>query len=816
MPPRATMRLQLHKDFAFADAARLAPYMARLGISHLYASPILTARAGSMHGYDVVDPTQVNPELGGEDGFRALVAALRAEGLGLIVDIVPNHMAVGAENLWWYDVLRLGRASAHADVFDIDWDALSGKILLPVLGKPYGEALDDVSVEHGAVHYFENRFPLRPEDAGTNPAGREQLHNLLERQHYRLAYWRTAGDEINWRRFFDINELAGVRVEVPRVFEAVHATLFRLYAEGLIDGVRIDHVDGLADPRAYCLRLRTRLAELRSDIRPYIVVEKILGVGESLPAEWQVDGTSGYDFMNDMSAVQHDCAAAEALSALWGSLSGRSATFPPEEVAARREILDLGFAGQLESCVGALHVVARQDLSTRDITRAAIRRAVVALLAHLPAYRGYSTREHEAPGDPALFARALDGATGEPARREVLERIVAWLCAPDTLARAIAARRFQQLSAPVAAKAVEDTAFYRYGRLLSRNDVGFDAARLGIGAAEFHRRTHARGTQYPGALLATATHDHKRGEDVRARLSVLSECPEEWAATLRRWLARLRSDAPSRGDAAMLYQMIVGAWPTTLTATDKAGRHAFAERLAAWQEKALREAKLCTSWTAPYEPYERAARELLMTLLDNDGFVSEAVAFVDRIAPASAVNGLAQAVLKLTVPGVPDFYQGTEFWDQSLVDPDNRRPVDFAARIAALEADKGPAVVAPSWRDGRVKQAIVARVLALRRRRPALFARGEYVPLSAERVIAFARRHEEAAILVAVPRLPFGLGVRPDLSIPRDAWHGTRLALPDWLAGRVMRDVLGEAEHRLGAALEVGELLTGLPLAVLA
>ncbi len=414
MPPRATMRLQLHKDFTFADAARLAPYMARLGVSHLYASPILAARAGSMHGYDVVDPTRVNPELGGEDGVRALVAALRAEGLGLIVDIVPNHMAVGAENPWWQDVLRHGRASAHGDVFDIDWEtpdpALRGKILLPVLGRPYAEALDDIRIDGNAVHYFDNRFPLRPEDAGAAPTGCAQLHNLLERQHYRLAYWRTAGDEINWRRFFDINDLAGVRVEVPHVFEAVHATLFRLYAEGLIDGVRVDHVDGLADPRAYCLRLRTRLAELRSDIRPYIIVEKILGVGESLPAEWQVDGTSGYDFMNDVSAVQHDAAAADALSSLWAPLSGRSATFPPEEVAARREILDLGFAGQLDACIKALHVVARQDRATRDATRAAIRRAIVALLAHFPAYRGYSTQGHHAPGDPALFARALHGA----------------------------------------------------------------------------------------------------------------------------------------------------------------------------------------------------------------------------------------------------------------------------------------------------------------------------------------------------------------------------------------------------------------------
>ncbi len=407
------------------------------------------------------------------------------------------------------------------------------------------------------------------------------------------------------------------------------------------------------------------------------------------------------------------------------------------------------------------------------------------------------------------------------ARPDVMALVVDWLCAPDSPARAIAARRFQQLSAPVAAKAVEDTAFYRYGRLLSRNDVGFDAARLGIGAAEFHRRAHARGTQYPGALLATATHDHKRGEDVRARLAVLSECPEEWAAILRRWIARHRSDAPSPGDAIMLLQMIVGAWPTTLAATDRAGRRAHAERLAAWQEKALREAKLRTSWTAPNEKYEAAAHGFLMALLDDDGFTAEAVAFIDRIAPAGAVNGLAQAVLKLTVPGVPDFYQGTEFWDQSLVDPDNRRPVDFAARMASLEEDEGPSVLARSWRDGRVKQAVIARVLALRQRQAALFAQGEYVPLPAEgqeaaRVIAFVRWHEDGAMLVAVTHLPAGLGVREDLSIPRQAWAGTRLILPDRLAGRVVRNVLSGAEQRLEPMVELGELLAKLPAAVLA
>ncbi len=856
--PRATMRLQLHKGFTFEDAARLAPYMARLGVSHLYSSPILTARAGSMHGYDVVDPTRVNPELGGEEAFRRMVAALRAESLGLIVDIVPNHMAVGGENPWWLDVLRHGRASPHGDVFDIDWHPdsplLDGKVLLPVLGKPYGEALADGDIRLArdasgvAARYFDNAFPIRPEDEAEiaalgldfydpkDKAGRARLHRLLERQHYRLAFWRTAADEINWRRFFDINELAGVRVEEERVFEATHATLFRLYAEGLIDGMRVDHVDGLSDPRGYCRRLRARLAEL-DRLRPadgppgpaYLIVEKILGAGESLAEDWQVDGTSGYDFMDAVSAVQHDPGAAPALSALWAALSGRSPDFKPEEVAARREILDSGFAAQLDSAVGALHRVALLHPATRDVSRPAIRRALIAILAHFPAYRSYAGAGQRPSGDEAVFARAVQGALSGrgPARPEVARLIVSWLSAPDSPARRVAATRFQQLSAPVAAKAVEDTAFYRYGRLLSRNDVGFDAARLGSEPAEFHRLALERRARFPDSMLATATHDHKRGEDVRARLAVLSECAGAWEEAVRRWMERNRrhraaANAPSPGDEAMLYQMIVGAWPTTLVVADRAGRHALAERLAGWQEKALHEAKLRTSWTSPDPEYERAARGFLDALMDDDGFVAEAAGFAHRIGPAGAVNGLAQAVLKLTVPGVPDFYQGTEFWDQSLVDPDNRRPVDFAAREAALEAGLAPAALARDWLDGRVKQAVITRILTLRRHAPSLFARGEYVPLtatgpSAERLIAFARREGHLALLVIVPRLPLGLlGETGSLSIPRTAWGGTAIELPAWLGGRELQDAISGAEIRAEARLVPGRALEAFPIAVLA
>ncbi|HYZ21151.1 MAG TPA: malto-oligosyltrehalose synthase, partial [Rhodopila sp.] len=589
--PRATLRLQFHKDFAFGDAEKLIPYITRLGISHVYASPILTARPGSLHGYDVVDPTTVNQELGGEDGFRRFVASLRRAELGLIVDIVPNHMAVGgSENLWWADVLRHGRKSRYSTFFDIDWDAsdpmLRDKVLAPFLGRPYGEALDAGEIKlskaptgEPAVDYFGSIFPINPseftyiEESGwesfdpRNQSGRTLLHELLERQHYRLAWWGVAGDEINWRRFFDINGLAGLRMEVPEVFEETHATLFRLYAEGLIDGFRIDHVDGLSDPGDYCRRLRQRLSEFApfrpasaARGRPYIIVEKILGNGESLPEDWSVDGTSGYDFMNEVSALQHDVSSQATLEALWHDITGRSATFESEEITARKEILDSNFHAQLKSVASALHGIARADIHTRDTSLAAIQRGLTQLLAHFPIYRTYNAGQKRSASDEQAVRMALDKArasTSVPVRT-VLYHLDRWLGGQGNPAYKVAQTRFQQLSAPVSAKAVEDTAFYRYGRLLSRNDVGFDAARLGGSIEEFHQACQHRLKMFPDAMLATATHDHKRGEDLRARLAVLSELPEEWLRLVSACRALNEAERPDPTDELMLYQTIVG------------------------------------------------------------------------------------------------------------------------------------------------------------------------------------------------------------------------------------------------------------------
>jgi len=840
------MRLQLHKGFTFADASALIPYLVDLGVSHVYSSPILTAHAGSMHGYDVVDPTTVNPELGGEAGFRAFVAALRRAGLGLIVDIVPNHMAVGsADNPWWTDLLRHGQSSRYADFFDVDWDTadadLRGKVLAPFLGRPYGEALDAGEIrlayatpDTPVIRYYDSEFPIDPADyahiteAGlesfdpANPSGRAQLHQLLERQHYRLAWWGAAGDEINWRRFFDINGLAGLRIEVPHVFEAAHATLFRLYADGLIDGFRVDHVDGLSDPPGYCRRLRQRLQELVPDRRAYLVIEKILGAGEALPTDWDVDGTSGYDFMNEVSAVQHDASSAAALEQMWHRATNRPAHFEEEEVAARQEILQQGFDAQLQAVTRALHRLARAEPATRDISAARIRAGLIALLSHFPVYRGYDAGAKRSPSDQVAFEKALSAAKqSTPASMHpVLDQLDRWLGGQP--GDKVAATRFQQLSAPVAAKSVEDTAFYRYGRLLSRNDVGFDAARLGSSVADFHQASANRLATFPDSMLATATHDHKRGEDLRARLAVISEIPDAWAGFLAQ-CHQIDGPRPDPADEIMLYQMIVGAWPPELDPGDAAGCKALAERLAGWQQKALREAKLRTSWTAPNEAYESLAVNFLTGLVrPGSEFLRLATAFINRIAPAGAVNSLVQALLKLTVPGMPDFFQGTDFWDFSLVDPDNRRPVDYQARRQVLEARESPTRAQRSWRDGRVKQALIHAVLDLRNRAPALFARGDYIALDVtgdlqDHIIAFARTHGESAVIVVAPRLVQGLLAGDDqIALDPRALRGSHLVIPPHLSERRLKPLLTDDHPMMTARqLPLATLLTDFPMSVL-
>ncbi|MEH3108197.1 MAG: malto-oligosyltrehalose synthase [Sphingomonas fennica] len=801
--PRATYRLQFHAGFPFADAVPLAPYLAALGVSHVYASPIGTARAGSTHGYDQVDPGTIDPALGGEAGFRALAAALKAEGLGLIVDIVPNHMAVGhADNPWWLDVLAKGEASPYARWFDIDWRAggdaaLDGRLLAPFLGAPLAEVLGSgdlvVDVEGpggpALVAYDTHRFPIRAEDHaavladpagydGTTEAGRAALSALHDRQHYRLAWWRTAGDRINWRRFFDITELAGLRVEDAAVFDAVHALPLRLYAEGLIDGVRVDHVDGLADPGGYCRRLRAALAAAEpqrpADAAPgpaWLVVEKILGPGERLDPAWETDGTSGYDFMDEVSALQHDPAGQAAFDALWADVSGRPADFHAEERQARIETLARTFPGQHAAAAAAFTRLAEAVEPGGDVTQAAVARALAALLEVFPAYRSYGAGEAE----PAALDAAVAQAEPAPGEGPLIARIADWIAGRadrDRPERAEAVRRFEQLSAPLSAKAVEDTAFYRYGRLLSRTDVGFDPATFALDAAGFAALSAERARDFPHAMLTTATHDHKRGEDVRARLAALSEVPDAWAAAARGWLAHPAFAGVDPADAYQVVQTLVGAWPL-----EDAARGDLADRVVGWSGKALREAKLRSSWTAPDEAYEGRVADAIRALLADAAFTGELNAFVARIAAAGAANGIAQAVLRCTLPGVPDCYQGCELWDFSLVDPDNRRPVDYARRRALL-ADGG------DWRSGAPKQGAIAAALAARRDDPALFADGGFEMVAgtgvrAGNLFAFVRRLEGRALLVAVPlRVAAAFAAGDGPVVPADWWGDTALSLP--------------------------------------
>ncbi|MBU2289456.1 MAG: malto-oligosyltrehalose synthase [Gammaproteobacteria bacterium] len=760
MTPRATYRLQFHKGFTFEQAEAIVPYLDRLGVSHIYASPITVATRGSTHGYDVVDPTRINPELGGEPGFRRLVAALRARGMGMIIDIVPNHMGVaGGENVWWNDVLARGQASPYARFFDIDWRE---KLVLPVLGEPLGAALDNRQIrierEDGApvlTAYGEHRFPIREADraglaATDDPA---TIRALLDRQHYRLASWRVANDELNWRRFFTISELAGLRAVDPAAFEATHALPIRLYGEGLIDGVRVDHVDGLTDPAGYCRQLRAGLDSVQrpADAPPgpaYIVIEKILASGEPLAPDWGVDGSSGYDFMAELGALLHDPDGEAALDALWADFSGRTGGFQAVELRARQDMLDWAFHGQLGRCVAAFDALARSTPEADGVTAGMLHRAIERLLWVFPVYRTYGT----GGAAPASDARIREAARQRvqpfvpPGEDGVVDRVLAWLAGEgpgDPALAADAVRRFQQLSAPVAAKGVEDTAFYRYGRLLSRNDVGFDAGVLASPIAEFHEATAARAARFPHSMLATATHDHKRGEDVRARLAVLSELPELWREHVVRWRAMARpfADGVDAGDQYMLFQTLFGAWPDGLDPQDAEGLRSFAVRVNGWQEKALREAKLRSSWEAPDPDYEGRCRGLTEALLDparSSEFLTDIKGLINHLDAPARANSLAQVALHYTAPGVPDLYQGVELPDFSLVDPDNRRPVDFGQREKLLTGTDRPS-------PGADKLALIARLLDLRRRNPDLFANGDYRALTATgpragNLIAFQRR----------------------------------------------------------------------------
>jgi (1->4)-alpha-D-glucan 1-alpha-D-glucosylmutase len=899
----ATYRVQLHGGFTFDDAAAIVGYLADLGVSHLYCSPYLQAARGSTHGYDVIDHGRLNTELGGAPAHARLTERLAGRGLGQVLDIVPNHMALaGRANAWWWDVLENGPSSCYAAHFDIDWDPpqhkLAATVLMPVLGDHYGRVLEagELAVERQGgsftVRYHEHEAPLSPRmldgllsraaaDAGspelaslatalgrlphatrTDPdavaqrhRGKEELRaalaslcadwpqiaaaidrqievlnadpdaldELLSQQNYRLAYWRTAAEELSYRRFFDIETLVGLRVEDEAVFADTHRLVLGLVAAGTVDGLRVDHVDGLADPQGYLERLHQAAAGA------YVVVEKILAADEELPASWPVAGTTGYEFLNRVNQLFVDPGGESAMLAGYARFTGQEAAYPEVAHAAKLQILHEDLAAELERLTGLLADVCERHRRQRDFTRRELRDVLREMIAAFPVYRGYAR-----PGRPASSAdraQVAAAVAGARQRRPDLDaELVGFIGALLTgevpgEAEASFAVRFAQLSAPVMAKGVEDTAFYRYYPLLSLGEVGGDPGRFGIPAQEFHRDMADAARRWPQAMLTLSTHDTKRSGDVRARISLLSELPERWEHATASWAERNKkyqqNDLPDANAEYLLYQILVGAWPID------------AERAGAFMAKAAREAKVHTSWTDPSEQYEDALAAFVAAILADPDFVAGLEAFLaeHRLVERGRVSSLAQTTLLLTCPGVPDLYQGTEVWDLSLVDPDNRRPVDYAARRSLLDAlaGAGPRAALARADDGGPKLWLIHRLLDHRQRHPAAYGPASgYEPLpvtgpKADHAVAFTRT---GGLAVVVPRLLTGLGGSPGSRIgPRDGrdggderrdwngWDGTTVTLP----GGGWVDVLTGEEPDVGAdgAVSVESLLARFPVAVL-
>lgn len=931
--PESTYRLQLHKDFDFKAATEIVPYLAKLGVTHVYASPYLKARPGSMHGYDVIDHSEINPELGGEQGFEAWATAMKNAGLSHIVDVVPNHVGVGTnDNPWWNDVLENGPASVYASYFDIAWQSsprpeLHDRVLLPVLGRPYAAELEEgklrVGFEGGAfyVAYHERKFPLSPrtyawilggdEPQGMEAAGKmwseyesicwacqqlptrcnrkerrhrhrekeiikrrlarlyeqheevrrridanielfngrpgdvrsfDRLDHLLHHQAYRLSYWHVASDEINYRRFFDVTDLAGISMERREVFLAAHRVILKLLAEGKVSGLRIDHPDGLVDPRTYFERLQrhyvsacaerladgnvaeeviTHLKENPEMLRPwplYVVAEKILAMDEPLPESWAVSGTSGYDFLNYTNGVFVDRAMEGKFTEQYEKVTGEKQTFEELAYGCKRIVLSMMLSSELQMLAHRLDRIAQTDRHSRDFTLRGLRTALREMIACFPVYRSYVAEG----GTQETDAQRLDTAVEEAAKRNpridrsifhFIRNTLLLNCADGSPAtkeereeRVRFAGKFQQLTSPVTAKGIEDTAFYRFNRFVSLNEVGGEPARFGITPEELHDYFKHRAKQWPHALSTLSTHDTKRSEDVRARLNVLCEYQEEWEEQVNGWMSQIGEVAAN--DAYLLFQTLVGSWPLSGDADET-----YLERIKAYMRKALREAKVNTTWAEPNEAYEGKVFELVERCVRGD-MAEEVAAFAKKLMPGGLLNSLAQTAIRLMAPGVPDTYQGMELWDFSLVDPDNRRPVDFGMRVKMLgeKVSVEDAVERPE--DGRVKMLVTVAALKLRRERPGLLTEGEYEPVVAEGekarcVLGFVRRHEGKGAVLVVPRLASrwleGEGMRFD----GEGWRGTSVQLPQ---GRWRHVITGEEWE---GRIELGELLGRFPVGML-
>jgi (1->4)-alpha-D-glucan 1-alpha-D-glucosylmutase len=972
--PRATYRLQLGPDLTFDDAAGLVPYLAALGISDCYISPFFEAASSRSHGYDVSDHGRFRAELGGETAFERFAQALRQHGLGLLIDVVPNHMGIaGSRNAWWSDVLMHGASSPYASFFDIDWvpvkAELANKVLLPMLGDQYGVVLDlgelRLQLSDGlfTIHYYDTVLPVVPrtyvqilghrldqlesalgsehaavlelkavyqllltiphrteadperlaarrreteiahqkfakllETSGDvrdfiaenvrlfngtpgNPRSFDLLDGLLQDQVYRLASWRVAGEEINYRRFFDINELAAIRTEDPRVFAETHRLILRLIRQGIVTGLRIDHPDGLYAPGEYFRRLQRACyletvhgriaAEAGADsadwrdgavlerydaiqqergaaLRPfYIVAEKILAPGERLPGHWAVLGTTGYEFLNLLNGLFVDRQHADAFDRIYIRLLRQRPSFREIVYQSKRLMMETSMAADLIMLAHRLDRVSEKHRSSRDFTLASLTRALREIIASFPVYRTYvgdsgngpSERDREYIQQAVIAAKrrtpTMDVSIYDWIHELLLLKFPAWADEADRAERLDLVLRFQQTTGPVTAKGYEDTAFYRYHRLVSLNEVGGDPSRFGTRMAEFHAANVARQASFPHALSATSTHDTKRSEDVRARINVLSEIPGEWREKVAAWQKLNRNHrvgvdgqpVPGPNEEYLIYQTLVGTWPIAL------------ERLQTYLLKAIREAKVETSWINPAAGYDHAVLSFAEAILDparSAQFLVDFTRFQSRVAAVGVLNSLAQLLIKVTAPGVPDFYQGTELWDLSLVDPDNRRPVDWALRRRLLEEVvkeiDGSQDLAEFARnllktpeDGRVKLYLTRQALAFRRERAPLFERGEYRPLEArgpltEHVCAFARVAGDDVALTVVP-LHLARRRIDDAPLGPDYWGTTSVPIPDDLGARFNNVLTGETveveQTAEGRGVTLGRALAGFPVALL-
>ncbi len=894
--PRATYRLQFRNGMGFREAEALVPYLGSLGVSHLYASPIFAAAPGSTHGYDVTNVARLAPELGGPRGFESLAAALKRHGLGLIVDFVPNHMGASTHNPWWLDVLEWGAASVYAEHFDIDWSA--AKLIVPALGASYGRELENgafglhfddedggITFSYGALTLpltppsyaqllskidrdefaeLARRFiAAAPEDsaglkqdivnaATADPSLRaairqalaettadvEAMHTLHEAQIWRLTYWRAARETLTYRRFFEIADLVGLKVERSSVFDNVHARLLELVAEGSVDGIRLDHIDGLADPKGYLEKLQSTIG---GEEPFYLVVEKILGAEEELRADWPIAGTTGYEFIRSVANLLVDPGGEAGATAAYSDFLGAEVDYIALELENKRRMLARNLAGELDALKDMARALAERHRSTRDLGSDTLRRAIMELIAALPIYRTYVDVAGASDADRAYIQEAVVAAkttreVEDESALDFLERVLLldFTEAEDQAVALEFAARFQQTTGPVMAKAVEDTLFYRYNRLIGLNEVGGEPERFGAPPGRFHKDMTRRLASQPLGLSTSSTHDTKRGEDARARLYTLSEMPDAWGQAAGRWSQtneRLKAElgglmVPEPEVEWGFYQALLGAWPATLIPEDREGMSDLAERMVQFMLKAVREAKVYTSWTAQDGDYEGAIEAFTRRALDPQAsrrFFDDFLKTCHPIFVAGALNGLTQTLVKMIAPGVPDIYQGAEFWDFSLVDPDNRRPVNFTARREALEQSRAadPSALVADWMSGAVKMHVIETSLALRNAHPDLFASGDYVPLAAdgplaEHIVAFARVRAAGAVIAVAPRLALGLLESEAVPlIPPEDWHGTRIVLPQSLQSRNWRDAFAGATLAAEASIAVEEILTPFPVALL-